>query len=185
MPHLPTGSELIDPQRLLMGAGLEAGSTVAELGCGTLGHYVFPAAALVGEGGRVFAIDILKSVLSSIESRIKLEGSANVTPLWGDIERERGVDLPDASVDFALLINNVFLSKHRAAMFREGVRLVKPGGRFLVVEWRPGEAPIGPPPATRVAPEEVRRLAAAAGLVDERSLDPGELHYAYLYRKPR
>ena len=73
MPYMPTGRELIDPFKVLEAAGIRADMTVADFGCGTLGHYVFPAAQMVGTHGKVYAIDILKSVLDGVNSKKKME----------------------------------------------------------------------------------------------------------------
>lgn len=185
MAYIPTGNELIDPFKLLQRAGVSAGMRVAELGCGTLGHYVFPAAQMVGENGRVYAIDILKSVLSGVESRMKMEGATNVETMWADIERDRGIKLGDGSVDMGLLINNIFMSKQRSNLLKESVRIIRQGGRMLVVEWKPGAMSLGPEKEVRVQPEEAKRLAAEQGLVLEEEFDAGEMHYALLFKKTR
>jgi len=184
MAYLPTGKELIDPYKLLEAAGTRADMQVADFGCGTLGHYVFPAAKLVGPNGKVFAVDILKSVLAGVESRQKMESASNIVTVWGDLEREHGVNMADSTLDMGLLINNLFMSKQQAAMIKECVRCVKPGGLFVIVDWRPAATAIGPDVKVRVAPEVARKLGEAAGLVYERDLDPGPLHYGMLFRKP-
>jgi ubiquinone/menaquinone biosynthesis C-methylase UbiE len=184
MPYFPTGKELIDPFKLLESAGIRDAMTVADFGCGTLGHYVFPASKLVGPNGRVYAIDILKSVLNGIESMMKMESVMNITPVWGDMERDHGVNIPDGSVDLGLLINNLFLSKQREAMVKECARMVKPGGRMVVADWKPAGAPFGPMPESRVSPFDARRLAEDAGLIWEKDLFPGQYHYGMLFRKP-
>ncbi len=184
MPYIPTGKELIDPFRLLEDAGIRAGMAVADFGCGTLGHYVFPAARLVGPEGRVEAVDILKSVLNGIENRMKLDGATNVEAIWGDLERPGGVKLPNDSIDMGLLINNLFLSKQKAAMVRECVRMVKPGGIFVLVDWKPTGISFGPPPGSRVAPEDAKKLALDAGLAFVKDLSPGKYHYGFLFKKP-
>jgi ubiquinone/menaquinone biosynthesis C-methylase UbiE len=184
MVYIPTGKELIDPFKLLEEAGMRSGMTVADFGCGTIGHYVFPAAKLVGPEGKVYAVDILKSVLNGVESRIKMESANNVTTLWGDLERVNGVNLPDGALDIGLLINNLFMSKQREAMFKECTRMVKHGGKMVVVDWKPTGVSFGPSPAQRLSAEEAGKLAESAGLVLEKMLDPGKYHYGMVYRKP-
>lgn len=185
MAYIPTGKELIDPFALLEEAGIAKGMKVADFGCGTLGHYVFPAARLVGDEGKVYAVDILKSVLSGIESRMKMEGTTNVETLWGDLEREHGVRIDDGALDMGLLINNLFLSRQKEKMIEECVRMVRKGGAFVIADWKAGGAAgFGPEPATRVPRDEAKRLAAAAGLIIEKDLDPGKYHYGFLCRKP-
>lgn len=183
MSYIPTGKELIDPFKLLEDSGITAGMSVADFGCGTLGHYVFPAAKLVGSNGKVYAVDILKSVLSGIESRIKMESVTNVELVWGDLERENGVKIPDGSLDMGLLINNLFLTRQPEVLIKECVRMVKSGGKFVIADWKPS-APLGPDPKTRMAAEEALELGTKAGLRYVKEINPGNYHYGYLYIKP-
>lgn len=184
MAYIPTGRELIDPYKVLQDAGIAAGMKVADFGCGTLGHYVFPASKLVGAKGKVYAVDILKSVLSGIEGRMRLEGGANIEPVWGDLERDNGVKIPTGSLDIGLLINNLFLSKQREQMMKECVRMVKPGGTFVVIDWKPTAVNFGPDVGTRVPPEEAKKLAEGAGLQFVKEIDPGDYSYGFIYKKP-
>lgn len=182
--YFPTGKELIDPFKVLEAASIRSGMHVADFGCGTLGHYVFPAAQLVGQEGRVYAVDILKSVLGGIESRMKLEGVSNVNPVWGDLERVRGISLPDESVDIGLIVNNLFMSAQQETMVRECVRMLRRGGRMIFVDWKPAGASFGPSPESRVTPEHAKNLAAAAGLTLEKDFEPGKYHWGFICVKP-
>lgn len=184
MAHFATGNELINPVKVLEEAGIRQGMKVADFGCGTLGHYVFPAARMVGSQGRVYAVDILKSVLSGIEGRKRLEGGDNVEPVWGDLERDNGVRIPTGSLDIGMLINNLFLSKQHAQMVRECVRMVKSGGAFVLIDWKPSSVNFGPDVGTRVPPEAAKKLAEDAGLEFVKEFSPGEYHYGFIYRKP-
>lgn len=185
MTYIPTGNELIDPFRLLKEAGLREGMNIADFGCGTLGHYVFPAARIVGDDGKVYAVDILKSVLSGVHSRQKLEGATNVETVWGDLERDDGVRIATDSLDMGLLINNLFLSKMQEQMMKECVRMVKPGGIMVIADWKVVVAKgFGPDESTRVPVEDAKRLAAGAGLIVEKDLDPGKYHYGFTCKKP-
>jgi ubiquinone/menaquinone biosynthesis C-methylase UbiE len=184
MAYIPTGKELIDPVKLLEEAGIRQGMQVADFGCGTLGHYVFPASRMVGQSGKVYAIDILKSVLSGIDGRKRLEGGANIEAVWGDLERDNGVRIPDGTADIGMLINNLFLSKQHAQLMKECVRMVKRGGTFVLVDWKPSAINFGPDVGTRVSVEDAKKLAEAAGLQLVKEFSPGEHHYGFIYRKP-
>ncbi|OIO51991.1 hypothetical protein COY93_01985 [Candidatus Uhrbacteria bacterium CG_4_10_14_0_8_um_filter_58_22] len=185
MISIPTGRELIDPFRVLAEAGVGDGLTVADFGCGTLGHYVFPAAELVGPDGQVFAVDILKSVLGGIESRRKVESATNVETVWGDIERPNGIRIGSGTVDVGLLVNNLFMSRQREVMLRECMRTLKPSGRLVLVDWLPtGIKFFGPAADQLVTSAEARRLAEATGLRVEREFSPGKFHYGLICTKP-
>jgi len=184
MVYIPTGKELVDPFSLLEQAGIRAGMKVADFGCGTVGHYVFPASKLVGEEGKVYAVDILKSVLSAVLSRVKMESANNVETVWGDMERPNGIKLPDGSLDMGLLINNLSGTTQRQVMVKECARMVKHGGRLLLVDWKPTGMSFAPNPALKMSAEEAQKLAESVGLVLEKTLAPGKYHYGLLLRKP-
>jgi ubiquinone/menaquinone biosynthesis C-methylase UbiE len=52
----PLRRKFFDPVETLRGAGIRSGQDVLEVGCGT-GFFTIPAADLVGDEGRVYAID--------------------------------------------------------------------------------------------------------------------------------
>lgn len=184
MAYIPTGKELIDPFKVLEEAGIRDGMKVADFGCGTLGHYVFAASKQVGAGGKVYAVDILKSVLNGVESMIKLERITNVETVWGDLERIGGVKIADGALDIGLLINNLYLSKQQAEMVKECVRMVRSGGTFVLVDWKPSGATFGPDPKTRVGAEAAMKLGTDAGLQLVKEFVPGPYHYGFIFRKP-
>lgn len=182
MPYFPTGKVLIDPYKLLEAAGIRAGMTVADFGCGTLGHYVFPASQMVGPTGKVYAVDILKSVLGSIEGRVKMESASNVVTVWGDLERVGGINLPDGVVDIGLLVNNLFLTNKAQEMTNECARMVRSGGTLIIADWKTTGA-LGPDPKTRVAADVARMLGTNAGLRFVSEFSPGPYHYGFVYTK--
>jgi ubiquinone/menaquinone biosynthesis C-methylase UbiE len=178
-----SGNELINPFKTLERAGLREGDFVADLGCGALGHFVFPAAQMVGADGRVYAIDIDKNALKSVERAAKHEQYWNVMPVWSDIEVHRAARIRDESCQLVIIANNFFLSQNRAGLVAEAMRLCAPGGRLLVIEWQACETVIGPPADRRIQPHETKRYFAdpELALVDE--FDAGDCHYALLYQK--
>ena len=96
---------------------------VADLGCGSSGHFVFPAARLVGKNGKVYAVDILKTVLESINKRTKQEGLDNIETVWSDLEIFGATKIESGSLDISLLINTLYQSNKRAEILRETARM--------------------------------------------------------------
>ncbi len=162
---------------------LRVGMRVADLGCGSSGHFVFPAAHLVGPDGMVHAVDILQHPLSVIMSRAKLEGITNVHTHRANIEHPNGVRLPDESVDAVLLCNILFQVKERQAVVQEAARITSPGGVVAVVEWKIAGAPFGPRGALRLDREHVEEYARGARLQWRRSFDAGPYHYGCILAK--
>lgn len=131
------------PKELLRSVGVDRDMIVADLGMGS-GYFSLAASELVGPYGTVYAVDVNASALSHLKSRIQLTGQRNITPVWADIEQLGSTNIPDASCDVVLLVKVLYQVKQRAQALAEAVRVLKPRGTLLVVEWRMANTPIGP-----------------------------------------
>ena len=76
-----------DPQQNVRQLGLRAGMKVADLGSG-VGHHTLTAASIVGNNGRVYAVDIQEEVLKHLASSAITLGLRNVETVWGNIEKQ-------------------------------------------------------------------------------------------------
>ena len=178
-----SGTALINPAVVLAHAGIRERMRVADLGCGSLGHFVFPAAHHVGPKGQVYAVDILRDALTMIERRTKSQGLKNITTVWSDIDRYHATRIPEAALDVALLVNNLFLSKDRASLAKEMARLVKYRGQAVIVDWKPGKAAIGPAPSARVSLEDVRKMMDISEFKFIESFVAGPHHYGLVFER--
>lgn len=178
-----SGNELINPFKTLERAGIKEGDTVADLGCGALGHFVFPAAQLVGGNGSVYAIDIDKNALKAIDRAAKHDQYFNIVPVWSDIEVERAARIRDHSCHIVIVANNLYLSRNRAGLVAEAMRLLAPGGSILVIEWQACVTDVGPPPENRMPPHEAKRYFADESLEFVDEFDAGDCHYGLVYRR--
>jgi ubiquinone/menaquinone biosynthesis C-methylase UbiE len=183
MSNLFSTSLLIDANYIVKKAMIAEAMSVADLGCGASGHFVFPTARAVGKNGRVFAVDILKNVLENINKRIKLENWDNISTVWSDLEIFGATKIESSSLDCAYLINTLYQSHKRAEIIREAVRLVKKGGHMLVVEWKSIAVPFGPLPDEKVKKDSVLLVAKRLGLTLEEEFDAGQYHYGVLFVK--
>ena len=183
MDYLPTGRALIDPFNALEKAGIREEMRVADFGVGAVGHFLFPAAKLVGPKGHVYGVDILKSVLQANQSRAKISGLDNVEMVWGNFEKVRGSRLPDASMDMAIMVN-VLHAVDRLSAMQESSRVLATGGVLLVIEWKTSGAVLGPAPERRLTKEDATAAALSAGFQLQKEFDVGPYHYGLVFKKP-
>jgi ubiquinone/menaquinone biosynthesis C-methylase UbiE len=179
----PGGNELLHPRQLLERAGVGHGQRVADLGCGAMAYFTLQAARQVGERGQVYAVDIQREVLSSVDSRARLAGLTNVRTVWSDLEKVGAAAIPPATLDTALLVNTLFQLNDYAAAMAEAARLLKSNGKLLVVDWKSIGAPFGPPSERRVSPGRVKDLATAAGFKLLEEFEAGPYHFGQIYEK--
>jgi ArsR family transcriptional regulator len=103
---------------------------VADIGCGD-GHLTIEAARWAR---RVFAIDRSAAVLQRARALARRHGASNIVWKRGEIER---IPLPDASVDVAMLSQALHHAADPSAALAEAVRILRPGGRALLLDLRP------------------------------------------------
>ena len=180
---VPGGNELIDPKALLTKAGIVSGLKVADLGCGAKAYFALQAGKMVGKEGMIYVVDIRKPVLENAVKEFRLAGLNNFKPVWSDLEIYGATKIPAESVDVVLLINILFQTKKDESVIKEAIRLLKSGGKLLIVDWKMTGAPFGPAIEDRLDPDLVKQWAVALGLNLEKEFEAGPYHYALLFKK--
>jgi ArsR family transcriptional regulator len=105
---------------------------VVDIGCGE-GYLTVEVAKWAS---KVIAIDRSPAVLSRARDLAARRRVSNVVWKKGDIER---LPLPAASVDLALLSQTLHHAAHPERAIGEAARVLRPGGRLLVLDLRPHE----------------------------------------------
>lgn len=131
-------------------ANLRSGETVVDLGCGG-GIDVFLAARKVGPTGRAIGIDMTPEMIERARKNAAEVANQGVSNFEFHLARMEAMPLADDSVD--CLISNcvINLAADKSAIFREMLRVLKPGGRVAVSDIA----------LKRELPEELARSAAA------------------------
>jgi len=120
------------------GAGLTASSSVLDLAAGT--GDLSLALARQGRPASVLGTDFAPEMLEV--ARRKATSYSGPTKLAFQVEDAQALSLSDESFDLVTVAFGVRNFPDRAANFREVLRVLKPGGRYIVLEFsRPPFAP--------------------------------------------
>lgn len=109
-------------------AGLGVGEVVVDLGCGG-GLDVLLAAKRVGPTGKAIGIDMTHDMIARAKAGAAQVGARNVEFHLAQIDQ---LPLPDASVDCVISNCVINLVPDKSQVFREILRVLKPGGRLVV-----------------------------------------------------
>lgn len=174
-----------DPAAVLTALGIAPDMTVLDLCCGD-GWFTAPLARLTG--GRVYALDLDPEMLAAARAEVETAGATVLRWLEGDA-RDLG-KLLEEKVDYALIANTFHGVPDQTGLARAVAAILKPDGRFVVVNWhaRPREetpvlgSPRGPKTEMRMTPEATRAVVEPAGFDLEQVVELPPFHYGAVFR---
>lgn len=136
------------PDEVVALLGISSGTDVADIGAGT-GYFALPI-AVAAAPGRVFAVDLQPEMLKLLDEKLGAPGAPdNIHLVVGDAA---ATTLAESSVHVALLANMWHEIDEHAPVLNEVARILRPGGRMAILDWRPDvDRPPGPPLEHRIA----------------------------------
>ncbi len=170
-----------DPEKNLRAFGLRESDIVADLGAGT-GFYSVAAGRMV-PAGKVYAIEVQKDFLTIIRNKLRDAHLNNVECLWGNIEKLGGTKIRDGIVDRAIASNVLFQVENRDKFIEEIKRIMKKGGRMLLIDWADNDSGMSSHLRTIVSKEKAREMFEKAGFLWENDIPAGAHHYGMIFRK--
>jgi ubiquinone/menaquinone biosynthesis C-methylase UbiE len=112
-----------DGEEFLKGIGIKQGQTVLDFGCGE-GHYAIPAAKLVGEKGKVYAVDKDEQALHRLLRKISDKNIKSIEV----IKEESKTSLENNLVDFIVCFDVLHYVKERKVLYYEFKRVLRQKG---------------------------------------------------------
>ncbi len=110
-------------KKILKEVGIKPGFHVLDYGCGS-GSYIVPLAELVGETGKIYALDIHPLAIKEVQKIISKRKLKNVETIQSDCK----TGLPDNSIDLVLLYDTYHDLSEPEKVLEELYRILKPNG---------------------------------------------------------
>ena len=155
---------------------------IADFGAGS-GFYSMSLAEEVGDNGRVYAIDVQKDLLQKIKNEAKAKGVSNLEIIWGNVEKAGGTKMGDNTIDIVVIANILFQAEDKNNVCIEAKRILKVGGRALVIDWLDSFGGLGPTKENVFLLSSAKDIFQKNGFVLDKEFDAGDHHYGLIFKK--
>lgn len=169
------------PARNVEAFDIEPGMQIADFGAGS-GAYVLAIAEHLKGDGRIVAVDVQKDLLRRIQTEARSRGFHNVEVTCADLEKPHAVKVSDRMLDLVLISNLLFQLEDKETPMREARRILRPGGRLVIIDWAGSFGGMGPTKKHVVPKEAALTLAQKCGFELLREFPAGAHHYGLMLR---
>jgi SAM-dependent methyltransferase len=152
------------PDEIVKALGLRGTETVEDVGAGS-GYFTFRFARAL-PAGKVVATDIEPEMIRHIHHKVLTDGALNVMAVLTTPD-DPGIA---ADADVVFISDVIHHVANREAWLRKGYAEMKPGAKLVVVEFKEGRLPQGPPESVKVPKAKLISMLQDAGfrLVSDR-----------------
>ncbi len=167
----PARDEWQKPETVIAAMGIRQNSRLADIGSAT-GYFPvrFARAAI---NGRVYGIDVEPDMVHYLNERAVDEGLTNLTSVLGTYDDP---NIPEP-VDFIFICNTYHHIQQRELYFENLKRYFLPGGQLIIVDFKPGPLPVGPPDTMKLSQEQIIAELTGIGY----TFIPGEVSLPYQF----
>ena len=153
--------EYLNPEILWEKVAIENPALLIDIGAGT-GFFALLFCKKMKKG-KVYACDISDELLAWMNDNFPAESKGIVIPLK---MAESSVPLPDNTADLVYMINLHHELEEPLRILEESRRLLKKGGKLMIIDWKREKTPEGPPLEIRVPEETIEDQMVASGFAN-------------------
>lgn len=150
--------EEMRPDFVVQALSLTSDAVVGDIGCGP-GIFALRFARACPQGV-VFAVDIEPRQLDRLREHLLDQRIDNVVPVLASFTTPH---LPSGRFDVVLISDTYHHLENRVSYMRELQKALKPDGRLVIFEYKPGDLPVGPPAEHKVPHGTLERELSEAG----------------------
>ena len=151
MHKLEERLKLMPPDEIFSLINLQEGDVFLDIGAGP-GGFSIPAASIVGDSGKVIALDISQEILDFLSEKV---AEASVENIEIVLSEENNLKVPAQSADISFLCM-VFHETTDPKLFLQKVfEATKIGGKIVIIEWAKKPMEKGPPVEDRLELDQV------------------------------
>lgn len=153
------------PGQIIRAISVKPGMHIADIGSGG-GYFSMRFSGIVGNEGRVYAVDTNKTYLNVIDSSASKNGLKNIITV---LSNGQGMEIPENSIDCIFMRNVVHHIPDRSGYFKKLKKYLKPAGRVAIVDYKKNRKKMfRKPPSHYISREAlVKKLTEDGYLIEE------------------
>ncbi len=152
--------EELDISGSLSASGFSDNMTLADIGSGT-GVLVFEASK--HKGSKIYSVEMSETMIEIQKERIEEKNIKNIEIIEQNVDNFR-INLENKSCDVVSMITVFHEIDNKDSFVDEIKRILKPDGKFLIIEFHKKETGFGPPLDERLSSEDISRICNKVGL---------------------
>ena len=172
---------LVDSPKLIAALDIAPGTIFLDLACGA-GAYSLALADRFGPSGTLHAVDLWKGGIEALKLEVHDRRIDTIFAEIADVSEH--IPLDDGIVDLCLMatvLHDLIEDHTDAGTLRELKRVMKPGGRLAVVEFKKMDGPPGPPMDIRLSPPETENHLRPYAFELIKTYDIGPYNYLSIF----
>ena len=146
---------------------VKPGMVVCDMGCGN-GYHTLPLAEMVGEKGKVYAVDVQPEMIEMLKQNIESKGLKNIVPINSLYHDPK---LPPNTCDMILLVDVYHEFSHPVQMLAGMRAALKPDGQLVLVEFRAEDDSVPIKPEHKMSKAQINKEMNANGFKLVREYD--------------
>lgn len=145
------------PEKVIATMGLQPNHRIADIGSAT-GYFPVRFARIATQG-KVYGIDIEPNMVDYLNQRAQKENLSNLISILGAPDDPK---IPEP-VDIIFICDTYHHIQSRVTYFQQLKSSLRKPGKIVIVDFKKGELPVGPPDKMKLAAEQVQEELTQAG----------------------
>lgn len=155
----PERDEWQQPDFVIQSMNIEPNDIIVDIGSAT-GYFPVRFAKVVHRGN-VIGVDVEKDMVDYLNDRAQKEGINNLISILGEFHDPK---IPEPA-DIVFICNTYHHIDDRVTYFKNIKSKFRPDGKLVIVDFRKGDLPVGPPDKQKISPKHVIKELEKAGFV--------------------
>jgi len=162
-----------NPESILAEMGLRSGMIFLDIGCGQ-GFFTIPAANIVGDNGKIYALDISQTNIDRLREKVTNAGLTNVVLKTGKAEELTPCDACADIIFFGIVLHDF---ENPLKVLEKAYGMLKQSGKLVDLDWKKEPMDMGPPMHIRFDEEKAKQLIESSGFKVQSTKKSGLYHY--------